>query len=94
MHDYHEAAANYSPNQVLHDECGECEARSKSADGGLAHLDRQNFFMAWHRATEWNRNGLPDLARAEMPLLCILWSVQLKLEQCCHLPVGELPNHA
>jgi hypothetical protein len=92
MHDYHEAAANYSPGQVLHDECAECKARSESPDGGLAHLDRQYFFMAWHRATEWNRNGLPDIAAAEVPLLRMLWSVQLKLEQFCRIPVGEMPH--
>ena len=91
MHDYHDGLPGYSPDQVLHDGCGECEARSKQPDGGMAYLDRLNFVRAWERAAEWNRAGLLDLARAEIPMLSILWSVQLKLENY-GVPIGQVPH--
>jgi hypothetical protein len=91
MHDYHEGRKGYSPEQVLHDGCGECEARSKEFDGGFAHLDRFNAVRAWERAARWNRDGLADLAHAEIPMFRILWSVQLKLEQVGHHPIGVFP---
>jgi hypothetical protein len=91
MHDYHDALPGYSEAQILHDGCGECEARSKRPDGGLGTLDRDNFVRAWIRSAEWNRAGLTDLARAEIPLLSILWSVQIKLQN--HgWPIGMVPH--
>jgi hypothetical protein len=90
MHDYHDGLPGFSEGQILHDGCGECEGRAKSVDGGLCHLDRLNFVRAWARATKWNQGGLSDLARAEIPLLSILWEVQLKLEYY-GVPIGQLP---
>ena len=91
MHDYHEAQPGYSENQVLHDGCAECKERSERSDGGISSMDRTRFARAWARAAEWNRAGLPDIARAEMPALNILWSVQLKLESY-GFPIGVLPR--
>lgn len=89
-HDYHDRLPGYSPAQILHDGCGECEARSKELARGLLHLDPDNFARAWERAAQWQRNGCPDLSHAEMPLLSILWAVQVKLEPR-GVPVGVLP---
>jgi hypothetical protein len=91
MHDYHDGLPGYSPEQILHDGCGECEARSKTDDHGLANLDRVNFYRAWGRAARWNREGLTDLSRAEIPLLNLLWVIQLKLESYAQVPIGVVP---
>jgi hypothetical protein len=91
MHDYHEGLPGFSAAQILHDGCSECEARAKESGHGLAHLDRGNFFRAYARAVEWNRDGLLDLARAEIPLLTVLWELQIKLESYVGQPIGTLP---
>jgi hypothetical protein len=91
MHDYHEGLTGYSPDQILHDGCSECEARSKETAGGLIHLDRSNIARAWARAALWNRSGLSDISRCEIPLLSALWVVQLKLEQY-GVPIGQVPH--
>ena len=91
MHDYHNGLPGYSADQILHDGCGECEARAASLDHGLAHLDRNNFYRAWARAAEWNRSGLTDVARAEIPLLSVLWAVQIKLDAYADIAVGTMP---
>ena len=93
MHSYHEGLPGYSPTQILHDGCEECEARSRETAGGVARLDKWNFARAWARAAEWNNGGLPDLARAEMPLLNALWAVQVQLENF-GVPIGLVPNAA
>ena len=90
MHDYHEAAPNFSPDQVLHDGCGECKARSQSRNLGLATLDKGAFARAWCRAAKWNRAGLADVAEVEVPLLDALWAVQCQLENY-GVPIGQLP---
>jgi len=92
MHAYHEQLPGYSAAQLLHDGCEECENRAKERDGGIAHLDRQNFAKAWVRAAAWNREGVPDVARAELPMLAMLWSVQLQLERL-GVPIGQLPYY-
>jgi hypothetical protein len=89
-HDYHDALPGYSRQQVLHDGCRECEARAASADHGISKLDKHRFASAWARAAEWNQKGLPDVASAEVPMLRVLWSVQLALHSW-GLPVGALP---
>jgi len=91
-HTYHDALPGYSPAQVLHDGCDECEQRAASFDHGIATLDRQNFARAWERAATWNRHGLPDLARAEMPMFRCLWSVQIRLQSAAGLEPGSLPQ--
>lgn len=79
-------------SQLLHDGCGECEDRSREPGGGVARLDRVSFERAWRRAADLNRGGLPeDVSRAELPLLDTLWAVQVKLEDACGLPIGQLP---
>lgn len=91
MH-YHDALPGYDPEQILHDGCGECEARAREADHGLGHLNKTNFYRAWARAAIWHRDGLGGISRAEIPLLCVLWSVQLKLQSYADVPIGLVPN--
>ena len=50
----------------------------------IDHLNRQ-------LVRQWNRAGLPDLAQAEVPVLSMLWSVQLKLEYF-GIPIGTVPH--
>ena len=92
VHGYHEGAPGYSPGQLLHDGCEECQKRSRERGGGLAHLDRFRFAQAWHRAATWKSGtgSLPDLARAEIPMLETLWAVQVQLERF-GVPIGEMP---
>jgi hypothetical protein len=92
MHDYHDGLPGYDPGQILHDGCGECEARAQEDDRGLGHLDKGNFYRAWARAAQWNRSGLDGVSRAEVPLLNLLWSVQIRLEAYADVPIGLVPN--
>jgi hypothetical protein len=91
-HAHHEAQPRYSPAQVLHDGCTECCYRASCRDHGIASLDPAAFARAWRRAADWNRmgGGLDDVADAEVPLLSVLWPVQLQLE-AVGWPIGELP---
>jgi hypothetical protein len=89
-HDYHVSLPGYSEAQILHDGCGECEARSASLSDAIARLDHANFIRAWMRATQWNRDGLSDLSQAERPLLSTLWAIQLQFERL-GVPIGTLP---
>ncbi len=91
MHDYHEGLPGWSEAQILHDGCGECEARAQSRNHGIANLDKWNFARAWQRAAQWNTDGLPDLAKAEVPMLDVLWAVQCKLENY-GVPIGTVPR--
>jgi hypothetical protein len=92
MHEYHDGLPGYSADQIFHDGCGECETRAASLDGGIAWLDKDSFPRAWARAAQWDRGSLPDMvARAEVPVLRILWSVQVQLEQF-GCPIGLVPS--
>jgi hypothetical protein len=91
VHTYHEGLPGYSPAQILHDGCPECEARAQSRNLGIAHLDRYRFAHAWQRAAEWNSQGLADISAAERPMLDVLWAVQIKLEEY-GVPIGQLPT--
>lgn len=94
-HDYHDGLPGYDEEQILHDGCAECEARSGSRNHGIAHLDRQNFVHAWRRAAEWNQRQLDNstISQAEVPLLDVLWAVQVQLERR-GIRVGFLPDEA
>jgi hypothetical protein len=89
-HDYHDALPGFSEAQILHDGCAECEARATYPEHGIAQLDRHNFVMAWGRAAQWNTHGLPDIAAAEVPMLRVLWAIQLHMERL-GTPIGTLP---
>lgn len=91
-HDDHESLPGYSRDQLLHAGCGECEARAGESDCGLSHLDAQRFAHAWARAGRWRgtTGNLPDLDRAEVPLLELLFAVQCQLEKF-GLPLGVFP---
>src|SRR6185437_7617290 len=91
-HGYHEGLPGYTPQQILHAGCAECEAHAREHSHGLAHLDPGSFAMAWFRAATWKSGlgDLPDLDLAEIPLLEMLWAVQLPLERL-GIPIGTLP---
>ena len=92
-HDYHDGLPGYDKTQILHDGCAECEARSNSRNHGIAQLDRHNFYRAWRRAAEWNEGSLDNrtISAAEVPMLDVLWAVQLQLEHR-GLRIGFLPD--
>lgn len=91
MHDYHEQLPGYSPGQILHDGCGECEERGKRADHGLSSLDVWSFERAWNRAAAWELVGVADLSECERGLLLTLASVQRQLQQR-GIPFGVPPG--
>lgn len=91
-HACHDSLPGYSPNQILHDGCQECEERGANVRIALAHLDSDKFVHAWARAAAWQRSGINDLSQAERPLLEALWGVQVQLEDVCSLPIGTLPR--
>lgn len=84
MHAYHEGLPRYDASQILHDGCAECEERGANVCLALDSLDRRNFARAWQRAHDWNKTddaGLrASLSNAEMPLLRVMWSMQVRLE--------------
>lgn len=91
MHDIHENLPGYHDDQILHDGCGECEDRGRSRNLGIAHLDKYRFARAWARAAEWNRAGLGNVTKAEVPMLDALWAVQCQLENY-GVPIGRVPR--
>lgn len=91
MHDYHDALPGYRPEQLLHDGCGECEARAARSDHGLANLDAGRFERAWQRAAQLGQKGLPGMSNAEHELLSMLWLIQVKLETR-GVPIGVCPS--
>lgn len=78
-HDYHDALPGFSPNQILHDHCTECEHRAKRYDLGILSLDVQNFHRAWIRAQALHRDGLLDLSDAETPMLKAMAAIHAQL---------------
>jgi hypothetical protein len=89
-HDYHEGLPGFSPEQILHTGCAECEFRGKDVSEAIVYLDGRNFARAWKRAADWNTTGAPAICEAEVPLLRVLWSLQLQLERL-GIPIGEIP---
>jgi hypothetical protein len=91
VHDYHDALLGYSEAQILHDGCGECEARGRNVNLAISSMDKGRFVKAWERAAVWNLRSLSDLSQAERPLLEALWAIQLKLE-IRGVPIGSVPS--
>lgn len=91
MHSYHDGLPGFDEAQILHDGCEECEQRAASPGHGIGNLDRRSFAEAWARAAEWNRGGLSNVAKAEMPMLSVLWAVQIKLEGY-GCTIGQVPR--
>lgn len=92
IHDYHEALPGFDVRQIWHDHCLECENRGKTLPHSLGMLDSVNFFRAWQRAADWNRDlEVGPISNAEKPLLELLWAMQVMFERECGLPLGELP---
>lgn len=92
-HDYHDGLPGYSPAQILHDGCGECEARGRNLSLAIGSMDKGRFALAWRRAADWNLTVgvVGDVSQAERPLLEALWAIQLRLENY-GIPIGELPT--
>jgi hypothetical protein len=93
VHSYHDGLPGFSEAQILHDGCDECERRGKDVSTALASMDRGRFAAAWKRAADWNTTtDVRDVSQAERDLLHVLWSIQIKLETICGLPIGGLPR--
>lgn len=84
-HAFHDRLEGYDPRQILHDHCGECEARGRDLRSALAHMDTETFTRAWRRAFDINAsNGSHDVGReshAEADLLLVLFAVQVELQR-------------
>lgn len=57
MHDHHGSLPGYNPNAILHDGCGECEARAAKGVGGLLELDANNLDLLWQRVLNTEYGG-------------------------------------
>lgn len=79
MHDYHPGLPGYSPDQILHDGCPECERRGADVELALAYMDDPTFARAWQRAIDWER-PMRDVSSAEAPLLRVLLAVRRRRE--------------
>lgn len=93
-HDYHQGLDTYHRDQILHDGCAECEYRAEHPETAIANLDVGNFERAWARAAAWqtgNGDARDTLSRAEVPVLRLLWAVQVQLERR-GVPVGHCPG--
>lgn len=75
-HAYHEGLPGYSPAQILHDGCDECEQRAAREDRGISSLDPVNYALAVARAWQLESEGLTDASDAEIPMLRVLSSVR------------------
>ncbi len=92
MHNYHEVLPTSDPRQILHDGCHECELRGADPMLALAALDETRFEKAWVRAAAWNRDQeVGVVSAAEVPLLRMLWGIQVHLERR-GVPIGECPG--
>lgn len=61
-HDAHEALPGYSPDQLLHAGCGECDMRAAAPDAGLGHLDLAEIRMLsvlWAVQVHLEMRGFP-----------------------------------
>lgn len=90
-HNHHQSLPGYSPSQIFHDGCEECEDRAKRNDHGMSTLDAGKFRRAWTRAGTRQLHGLHDASHAEIPLLDMLIAVQVRFERL-GIPIGELPQ--
>lgn len=79
VHAYHEDLAGYSPGQIWHDGCPECEHRGEHLQ--IYTLDTDRFIRAWDRAAEKRQHGLRDCSGAERALLDALGSIQIELDR-------------
>lgn len=75
MHDHHETLPGYSPAQIFHDHCGECETRGARPAAAFRYMDREIFRRAVERAYARVSTGLPDVAYAEIPVLDTVWAM-------------------
>lgn len=91
-HIHHNYLPGYSPAQLLHDGCPECESRSEGVRAYLPHADASTWQRAWRRAIEYGRNGLPDLSQAEYPVLRELWQLAVAFQS--HKPPQALFSFA
>jgi hypothetical protein len=90
-HDPHDQLPGYSPAQLLHAGCGECDQRAGQPDGGLLNLAPDRFEAAWRRAAAFGLNLVDDLDPAELRLISTLWAVQVQLEKR-GIAIGVIPG--
>lgn len=90
-HDFHDGQPGYSPAQILHDGCQECRDRGRYPWQAILRLDPLRFAYAWHRAAQFERGELADVCATEVPVLRVLWAVQIRLEER-GFPIGVLPD--
>jgi len=92
-HDHHPSLGGYDPHQVWFDGCDVCGERSKGLPMSMMELDAQKFREAWLRAFWWQHDDDTSLklSQAEIPLLKLLWAMQVALERFYGWPVGSLP---
>jgi hypothetical protein len=90
-HDYHEGLPNFSPHQLFHDGCDECEQRA-SHQYAFAKVDLK---AAWLRAYRWEKRQLSEaeqpISIAEAPHLRMIWTIQVLLERD-GVPLGVYPG--
>jgi hypothetical protein len=79
MHDMHESLPGFSPKQIFHDGCDECERRGADVELALAHMDTQTFRSAWMRAHEWGKGRVTDVSHAEAPVLRLLSAMRNRI---------------
>lgn len=82
-HNFHESLPGYDYRQILHDRCGECEARGRDLHSALAYMDGDTFQRAWQRAYDAHRPSSRDevgrVSDAEAPLLDVLYNIRMRL---------------
>lgn len=96
-HVFHDAQPGFDARQILHDGCSECEERGRDLQLALAHLDEPTFARAWKRAFDLKAsNGDHDAvggpSHAELPLLNVLWGIQVHLQRAGAPLDGEVPR--
>jgi len=93
VHDYHQGAENYNAQQLLHDHCDECKRRSEHPAAAIDKL--KDVKAAWHRAYRFEKGWLaPEelpISEAEVPILRILWALQIRLNMD-GVPLGAYPG--
>ncbi len=95
-HAYHPALDGFHPDQIYVDGCEECEHRGENVERAISELDHRRFAAAWLRAADQLASTPPSGERggprshAEMPMLCAMWAIQVKLETM-GVPLAVLP---
>lgn len=90
MHAYHDKLPGYSPEQILHDGCAECEERGAVVYRAIHALDAHNYQRAKLRARTWNGVGLSNVSHAERVLLETLWAIHCQEETAAYISAARV----